>query len=371
VTGKSKLDGELIVGPSLTMSGFCYSIFRLDPYAGCEHSCTYCYTRFLPGVRPAIPVARMDYPKLLHKTAEILKRAYVQLPPLRMSALTDPFQPLERKFHLSLELLRTAKESELPLILSTKSSLVSEPPWLDAVKEMADEGLAIVQISIAFLDDSIARKLEPNAPSPSKRLDTAERLKEEGVPVVLRLQPIVPFLNSDEEFAEKYAETAKAVGVRHVIAEILRIASWRDLEQFRRVMDENFFRRLGDRMTWERFPMGSQKHPRKFWRSRTYALFGEAIAKRGLGFGLCREGFYKLIRAPDCCGIYLLKKRILRHTLYEILHGPKAGYDYIRPDDAGRIPLPELRRKLLKHFELAEDIAGNRALLRQLIPEID
>ncbi|MEM4570510.1 MAG: hypothetical protein QXE66_04295, partial [Desulfurococcaceae archaeon] len=48
---KDRLDGELVVGASLIMSCFCYSIFRLDPYIGCQHSCSYCYTRFLPGYR--------------------------------------------------------------------------------------------------------------------------------------------------------------------------------------------------------------------------------------------------------------------------------------------------------------------------------
>jgi DNA repair photolyase len=59
-----------------------------------------------------------------------------------------------------------ARELGVPLIVSTKSSLVAEPPWLDAVKELAGEGLAIVQLSVAFLDDSVARRLEPGAPPP-------------------------------------------------------------------------------------------------------------------------------------------------------------------------------------------------------------
>jgi DNA repair photolyase len=366
-----RLDGELVVGASLVMSSFCYSIFRLDPYAGCGHSCAYCYTRFLPGLKPASPVAKLDYPRLLRGAVEELGRAGVRLPPLRMSALTDPFQPAERGLRLSLRLLKVARELGVPLIVSTKSSLAAEPPWLDAVKELAGEGLAIVQLSVAFLDDGVARRLEPGAPPPSERLKAAERLSGEGVPVVLRLQPLVPFLNSGAEFLEEYAEAARAAGARHVIAEALRIASWRDLEPFKRAMGEGAFRALSSEQLWERFPAGSHKHPRAGWRRRAYALAGEAAARRGLGFALCREGFYDLARAPDCCGVYLMGSRVLRYTLYELLRGPKPGYEYLKPEDAERIPLPELRRKLREHFELLKRVASDASLLRKLVPESD
>jgi DNA repair photolyase len=366
VARRRRLDGELVVGPSLVMSSFCYSIFRLDPYLGCGHSCAYCYTRFLPGLRPARPVARLDYPRLLRSTAKELGKTGVRLPPLRMSALTDPFQPLERGLRLSLRLLEVAREFEIPLIISTKSSLVAEEPWLDAVKELAGEGLAVVQLSIAFLDDRVARVLEPGAPPPSERLKTAEKLSGEGVPIVLRLQPIVPLLNSEAEFLEEYADAARAVGAKHLIAEVLRIASWRDLEPFRRVMSGEEFKALSSETLWERFPLGSHKHPRADWRRQVYAQAGEAAARKGISFALCREGFYDLMRAPDCCGIYLLKSRILRPTLYELLYGEKPGYEYLRPEDIEKIPLPELRKKLREHYEVLRRVTSNSALLKKL-----
>jgi len=367
VTRKRRLDEELIVGASLVMSSFCYSIFRLDPYLGCGHTCAYCYTKFLPGLRPATPVAKLDYPRLLRATVKELRKTGVSLPPLRMSALTDPFQPVERKFNLTLRLLKVALELELPLIISTKSLLVTESPWLDAVKELAGEGLALVQFSIAFLDDQIARALEPGAPLPSERLKAAEKLSEEGIPVALRLQPLVPLLNSHPEFFEEYADAAKAVGAKHVITEVLRIASWQNLEPFKKVMSEEAYKALTSKNLWELFPLGSHKHPRASWRKNAYSLASEAVAKRGLGFSLCREGFYELVKASDCCGIYLLKTRILRYTLYELLYGEKPGYKYLKPDDLGRIPLLGLRRKLIEHFEMLKQVVSDETLLKNLI----
>ena len=360
------LDGELVVGPSLPMSNFCYTVFRLDPYIGCAHSCTYCYTRFFPSLRPSQPVARVEYPRLLAAAVEKLRRAGLRTPPLHMSALTEPFQPLERKLMLSLRLLKTALRTRTPLLISTKSTLVAESPWLDAVKELAGEGLAAVQLSVAFLDDRVARVLEPGAPPPSERLKAAERLSNEGVPVILRAQPIVPFLNSGSEHAEEYAETAKAVGAKHLIAEVLRISSWRDLEAFKRAMGEDSFRKLADPGIWERFPLGSHKHPRRELRVEAYAALKAGAEKRGLTFATCREGFYAMWSSPDCCGVFLLKERTLRYTLYELLHGPRRGYSYLTPEDYWRIPLPQARRKLLAHHEVVERTARSPSLVRAL-----
>ena len=366
VSKRSRLDGELVVGPSLAMSNFCYTILRLDPYIGCGHSCVYCYTRFFPSLRRSQPAARVDYPKLLEAAVEKLRRAGLELPPLHMSALTEPFQPLERKLALSLRLLRAALRMRVPLLISTKSTLVAEPPWLDAVKELAGEGLAAVQLSVAFLEDGVAKALEPGAPPPSERLRAAEKLSSEGVPLVLRMQPLVPYLNSGEEYAERYAEAARAVGARHVIAEALRISSWRDLAAFRKVMSEEAFRKLVNPSLWERFPLGSHKHPRRELRARAYSHVKASAERRGLTFATCREGFYTMWSSPDCCGVFLLSEKVLRYTLYELLHGPRHGYKYLTPEDYRRIPLPEMRRKLLAHHKIAESTARNPSLVSTL-----
>ncbi len=362
-----RLDGELAVGPSLAMSNFCYSIFRLDPYVGCQHSCTYCYTRFLPGKRPSTQLAaRVDYPRLFRRSIGVLRQKGIRLPPFRMSALTDPFQPVENRLKLSLELMKVARNNDVPLIVSTKSTLTASSPWLDELKELADEGLVVVQLSIAFLDETVSRRLEPGAPSPSDRLRVAEVLSAEGIPVVLRFQPLVPYLNSSEEHIERYVEEAKAVGAKHIIAEALRISSWKNLELFSRIIDKNHFDRLKNRLLWEHYPKSSQKHPNKEWRLRTYTFLSERVFKNGLGFGLCREGFYSLNKSPDCCGIYLLRKKVLRWTLYELLYGQRPGYEYLSREEISLIPLAGLRRKLERHWEIILETASNKKLLREL-----
>ncbi len=367
VKQKQQIDAELVVRPSIMMSSFCYSIFRLDPYIGCEHSCAYCYTRFLPSLRLSSVRARADYPKQLYKAIKKLRNADLPLPAFRMSALTDSFQSIEEKLKISLKLMQIAKEFKLSLIISTKSPLLVRSPWLNVVEELAEEGLVVVQFSIALLSDEVAKKLEPGAPPPSERLKVAEKLSDKNIPVVLRLQPLIPYLNTNTEQIERYADIAKAVGARHVIAEVLRIASMRDLELFKYILNEEEYRKLINNSLWEHFPKSSQRHPHKGWRIRVYTLIRDIVAKRGLNFALCREGFFYLNNAPDCCGIYLLKERVLRYTLYEFLHGLKQGYEYLKPNDLERIPLSGIRRELCAHYDYLQRVIRDRVLLANLL----
>jgi hypothetical protein len=97
-----------------------------------------------------------------------------------------------------------------------------------------------------------------------------------------------------------------------------------------------------------------------------YAALKAGAEKRGLTFATCREGFYAMWSSPDCCGVFLLKERTLRYTLYELLHGPRRGYSYLTPEDYRRIPLPQARRKLLAHHEVVERTARSPSLVRAL-----
>ncbi|MEM2186743.1 MAG: radical SAM protein [Thermofilaceae archaeon] len=363
---KDRLDGELVVGASLIMSCFCYSIFRLDPYIGCQHSCSYCYTRFLPGYRRSFK-AIANYARLLRAALEVWRSSGAPLSPFRLSALTDPFPPIEEKLGIALEVMKVARKLGIPLIVCTKSTLIAREPWLNIVKELAGEGLAIVQLSVAFLNDEVARKLEKGAPPPSERFKAAEKLADEQIPVVLRLQPLIPYLNSSAEFLEEYADAARSVGARHVILEVLRILRWRDLECFRVAMPKFDFVKLTNPALWEPYPWGAHKHPGKGWRRSIYELAIETLSRRGLTVGLCREGFFDLNAAPDCCGIYLLRERVVRVTLREQFYGFQSGYRYIQLEDVERLPLPAVKRKLRKHFQLVYEVLANKELLQKII----
>ena len=364
----SRLDGELVVGHSIPMSAFCYTIFRLDPYIGCEHSCTYCYTKFFPSLTPPVVKARVKFPKLFRKAIQEFKRAEIPIPPFRLSELTDGLQPLEKDLRLSLDTLRVCLDEQVPVMVSTKSTLVAEPPWIDVIKELAGEKLAYVQITVTVLDDEKARIIEPGAPPPSKRLEAAQRLTDEGIPVVLRLQPLIPYLTSSHEYLERYAETARQIGAVQVIAEVLRIRTLKTLTIFSRVMTPQDYRKLIDPNLWRKYPNSAHKHPPKTWRVKTYTTLRQELTKRKIHFTVCREGLYTLNTAPDCCGVYLLKNPVLRPTIREYIYGPHPKYTYITPQHLRKLSLANFRQKAIKHIELAEKLSKH---LERLIDLID
>jgi len=103
-----------------------------------------------------------------------------------LGANTDPYQPLERRLGITREVLEVLRDCRHPVAVTTKSALVLRD--LDLLGEMAADRLAAVQISITTLDAGLARRLEPRAASPKRRLKTIHKLANAGIPVGVQAQ---------------------------------------------------------------------------------------------------------------------------------------------------------------------------------------
>ena len=358
----SELAERLVIGASYSMSLYCYSILRLDPYVGCGHGCTYCFTRFMPR-RIGNPRPLWNYSKALDRVFTMLTETPVILMPFRMSALTDPLQPLERKVKLGLSVLEVVRHHAVPILLSTKSTLVIKSPWLDLIKELAGEGRLVVQITLITLVKRVSKILEPYAPSPEMRLRAIEHLADEGIPVVVRLQPLIPFINDDPRDLEDLLDHVAAAGARQIIVEYYRFLSWSDLEIVARAADPQVLKLLMRRALWERYPTGVHKRPRSEYRLARYKIVRDLASRRGLLFSTCREGTYALDTAPDCCGIHFMKKYKLRPTLREYLENIR-DRKFVSAEDLISIPLVGLRRKLLEHYKYLEHYVESQRYTR-------
>lgn len=345
---------RLVIAASHAMSLYCYSILRLDPYVGCSHGCLYCYTRFLPSFRAA-PKPLREYPKLLSRTFKALKGTPVLSMPFRLSALTDPLQPLERIERITLATLDVVRRYSVPTILSTKSDYVALAPWLDPVKELAGEGKLIVQITLTNLDEAKSKILEPGAPPPEKRLRAMEVIASEGVPVVVRLQPIIPHINDGVEELEELLTSAAAAGAKQVIAECYRFSSWSDLDRIARAGGPLARKLLLNSELWERAVPGTHKRPVESYRVSKYEELRELTRKRGLLFSTCREPFFWLETAPNCCGIHMMKGYRLKPTLREVARGCLDRRLYVTKGEVAlTVRIERMKRKLLEHYELLE-----------------
>jgi DNA repair photolyase len=127
---------------------------------------------------------------------------------ITIGANTDPYQPVEREWKVTRSLLEVVSECNQPIGIITKNALVERD--LDILAPMAEKGLVSVYISVTTLDHDLARKMEPRASAPARRLEAIRRVAEAGVPVGVMVAPIVPFLT--DSATEQILEAAHDAG---------------------------------------------------------------------------------------------------------------------------------------------------------------
>ncbi len=196
----------------------------INPYQGCEHGCVYCYARpthayldLSPGLDFETQLfAKPDAARLLR--TELAKPGY-RCDPIALGTNTDPYQPIEREWKVTRSLLEVLAECEHPLTITTKGVLIERD--LDLLAPLAAKGLVRVFVSIAALDRELARKLDPRAPAPPRRLRMIEALHAAGVPVGVNVAPVIPQLTDRD--LEAILEAAAAAGARHAGWTMLRL----------------------------------------------------------------------------------------------------------------------------------------------------
>src|SRR6185436_550681 len=163
--------------------------------------------------------------KLFAKTnaAELL-RAELAKPGYRPSTIalganTDCYQPIERKHKITRSILEVLAECDHPVSIVTKSALIERD--LDLLGPMGEKKLVRVFVSIGTLDRELARKLEPRAASPQRRLDVVRRLNESKVPCGVMVAALIPALN--DKTMEHVLEAAAAAGAKQAAYVIMRL----------------------------------------------------------------------------------------------------------------------------------------------------
>ena len=188
---------------------FTYSV---NPYRGCEHGCAYCFAR--PTHEYLGFSAGLDFEtKIVVKVrAPDLLRMELSSPrwkpeTVALSGVTDCYQPIERKLELTRRCVAVLAEFRNPVSVITKNHLVTRD--LDLYRELAAHQAVRINISITTLDARLAKKLEPRASAPLRRLRAVEQLAEAGVPVCVLMAPCIPGLN-DHEMLNIFTAAANA-----------------------------------------------------------------------------------------------------------------------------------------------------------------
>jgi DNA repair photolyase len=196
----------------------------INPYRGCEHGCVYCFARpshAWLGLSPGLDFetrlfAKPNAAALLEQ--ELAKPRY-RPRVIALGTNTDPYQPVERERRITREILEVLSRARHPVTIVTKSALVVRD--LDILAPMAEARLARVMVSVTTLDKTLARKMEPRAPAPARRLEALEKLNRAGVPAGVLAAPMIPALNDGE--LEAILEAAAAAGARTAGYLLLRL----------------------------------------------------------------------------------------------------------------------------------------------------
>lgn len=184
--------------------GKCRYNTRLDTYGcGCQHDCSYCYAKSLldfRGLWDAKEPAAADIKKIERKIAKLPAGTIV-----RLGGMTDCFQPMERKEHITYETIKLLNKYGIGYLIVTKSDLICE------YMSILDKELAHIQVTITFAPCEKAVSME-------RRIKAVETLYDAGFDVAVRLSPFIPqFVDYDR---------VNRIRCNKIIVEFLRVNHW-------------------------------------------------------------------------------------------------------------------------------------------------
>jgi|ERR671927_901202 DNA repair photolyase len=198
-----------------------------NPYRGCEHDCWYCYARYtheylrLPmGQFQHVIFAKTNVAEVLRK--ELSRRSWKR-ELVNVGTVTDPYQPVERKYRLTRKMLHVFRECKTPVVLTTKSHHVLDD--LGLLADFSRELFLNVVFTVTTMDEALKRKLEPSTCSLRQRFRAIEKLAAAGITVGVVMSPVFPVLTDTREQMAEVARAAAGAGVSYFLADTLSLRS--------------------------------------------------------------------------------------------------------------------------------------------------
>lgn len=210
----------------------------MNLYRGCTHGCIYCDARStcyqMPHAFEDIEV-KSNAPELLEQALKHKRQRCM----IGTGAMSDPYLHAEKQLRLTRKCLELIDDYGFGLAIQTKSDLILRD--LDLLKRIHKKSKCVVQMTLTTYDEELCRVLEPNVCTTKRRAEVLSILREEGIPTVCWMTPILPFINDTEENIRgllEYCITAKVYGILFWnIGVTLRDG---DRQYFYRKLDEYF-----------------------------------------------------------------------------------------------------------------------------------
>ncbi|NPA23016.1 MAG: radical SAM protein [Crenarchaeota archaeon] len=278
----------------------CPPKYTLNPYTGCSHMCLYCYATSYIGRRRSTP-KRDAVRKVLHDLKIIDRRLVIN-----MSTSSDPYPPEESDQNLTRRILDVLVRSGCRVLITTKGSIFERD--LDIMRN----GNVAIMVTITTLDRDLSRRLEPGAPSPEERIRALEKASGEGIPVGVRIDPVIPYINDDPKELREIVKTVVAAGARHITTSTYKARP----DNFRRIVEafpelESKLRKL----YYENSEIvGGYRYLRIELRKRVLKPIIEEARIQEVSYATCREGIHEYRRARTCDGSHLIDLRHIKDT---------------------------------------------------------
>ena len=211
---------------------------NMNIYRGCTHGCIYCDSRSV--------CYNIDHPfedVLVKQNAPQLLEAALKSKRNRMmigtGSMADPYMHCEKQLQYTRKCLEIADKYGFGFTLITKSDLVLRD--IDLLKSINNKSKAVVQMTLTTFDENLCRILEPNVATTKQRFEALLKLKEAGIPTVVWLTPILPFINDTEENIRGILDMCVQAGVKGVICFDMGLTLREgNREYFYKKLDEHF-----------------------------------------------------------------------------------------------------------------------------------
>jgi len=176
-------------------------MYSMNPYAGCEHGCIYCYARNVHEYWGYSAGLDFEQKILIKKNAPELLRKHLMSPkwecnPIMLSGNTDCYQPAEQKYRLTRKLLEVCNEFNQPVGILTKNSWIIKDK--DILQEMAKKNIVSAMVSITSFNEDLRRAMEPRTTTAKQKIKVIEELSKAGVRMGIMMGPMIPGLNEHE-----------------------------------------------------------------------------------------------------------------------------------------------------------------------------
>jgi DNA repair photolyase len=175
--------------------------YSMNPYAGCEHGCIYCYARNVHEYWGYSAGLDFESKIIVKKNAPQLLRKFLMHPkwdatPIMLSGNTDCYQPAEQKYRLTRGLLEVCNEFNQPVGILTKNSWILKDK--DVLQEMGKKKIVSAMVSITSFNEDLRRTMEPRTTTAKQKLKVINELSTAGVRMGIMMGPMIPGLNEHE-----------------------------------------------------------------------------------------------------------------------------------------------------------------------------